>query len=79
MTPPVHLISSSSSDFQLVTLQIATFGLEEQEGIALRIRSFPVQKLILLCFESDKTKAYVLAGRIRDVIGMLVSVVFSIK
>ena len=36
---------------QLATLQVATFGSEGQEGIALGIRSFPVQKLAFICFD----------------------------
>jgi hypothetical protein len=41
---------------QLTTLQIATFGAEGQDGIALGIRSFPVHKLVLICFASDKLR-----------------------
>lgn len=73
MRSPIPLTSLSSNS-QLLTLQIATFGSEEQEGIALGIRSFPVQKLILLCFESDKSKTQVLADRIRDVIGIAITI-----
>jgi len=39
------------------TLQIATFGSDGQDGIALGIRSFSVHKLALICFNSDKNRA----------------------
>lgn len=40
-----------------VTLHIATFGNEGQEVIAGGIRSFPIHKLALLCYNADKQKA----------------------
>lgn len=59
---------------QLTTLQIATFGSEGQDGIALGIRSFPVHKLVLLCFGSDKNKAEEFSKRIKGVLGLSVTI-----
>jgi PII-like signaling protein len=55
---------------QLTTLQIATFGLDMQEGIASGIRNFPVHKLALICYSSDNQKAEEFARRIRIVLGI---------
>jgi len=52
------------------TLQIATFGSDGQDGIALGIRSFPVHKLVLICFQQDKNKAEDFAKKIRSVLGI---------
>jgi hypothetical protein len=59
---------------QLTTLQIATFGSEGQDGIALGIRSFPVHKLVLICFGSDKGKAEEFSSKIRKVLGLPVTI-----
>jgi hypothetical protein len=59
---------------QLVTLQIATFGSEGQEGIALGIRSFPVQKLAFICFDIDKNKAEEFARKIKNVLGLPITI-----
>ncbi len=59
---------------QLTTLQIATFGSEGQDGIALGIRSFPVHKLVLICFGSDKNKAEEFSKRIKGVLGLPVNI-----
>jgi hypothetical protein len=59
---------------QLVTLQIATFGSEGLEGIALGIRSFPVQKLAFICFDSDKNKAEEFALKIKNVLGLPITI-----
>src|SRR5438093_12926959 len=59
---------------QLNTLQIATFGSDMQEGIAAGIRNFPVHKLILLCYSTDKHKAEEFARRIRTVLGIPVTI-----
>lgn len=59
---------------QLTTLQIATFGSEGQDGIALGIRSFPVHKLVLICFGSDKNKAEEFSKRIKRVLGLSVNI-----
>ena len=59
---------------QLNALQIATFGSDMQEGIAAGIRNFPVHKLILLCYSTDKQKAEEFARRIRTVLGIPVTI-----
>jgi hypothetical protein len=59
---------------QLATLQVATFGSEGQDGIALGIRSFPVHKLVIICFASDKNKAEEFARKIRNVLGLPVTI-----
>jgi hypothetical protein len=59
---------------QLATLQIATFGSEGQEGIALGIRSFPVQKLAFICFDIDKNKAEEFARKIKNVLGLPITI-----
>src|SRR5919109_3981862 len=58
----------------LRTLQIATFGSDGQDGIALGIRSFPVHKLVMICFDSDKNRAEEFSRRIRSVLGLLVTI-----
>jgi len=52
------------------TLQIATFGPDGQDGIALGIRSFSVHKLALICFSSDKNRAEDFAKKIKSVLGV---------
>lgn len=52
------------------TLQIATFGSDGQDGIALGIRSFSVHKLALICFSSDKNKAEDFTRKIKSVLGV---------
>jgi hypothetical protein len=64
---------------QLTTLQIATFGSEGQDGIALGIRSFPVHKLVLLCYGSDKNKAEEFSKRIKGVLGLSVTIILVTK
>jgi hypothetical protein len=59
---------------QLATLQISTFGSEGQEGIALGIRSFPVQKLAFICFDTDKNKAEEFARKIKNVLGLPITI-----
>ena len=59
---------------QLKTLQISTFGSGGQDGIALGIRSFPVHKLVMICFDSDKNKAEEFSKRIRSVLGLPVTI-----
>jgi hypothetical protein len=59
---------------QLRTLQIATFGSDDQDGIALGIRSFPVHKLVMICFDSDKNKAEEFSKRIRGVLGLPITI-----
>lgn len=52
------------------TLQIATFGSDGQDGIALGIRSFSVHKLALICFSSDRNKAEDFTRKIKSVLGV---------
>lgn len=52
------------------TLQIATFGSDGQDGIALGIRSFSVHKLALICFSSDKNRAEDFTRKIKLVLGV---------
>ena len=59
---------------QMSTIQIATFGSEDQDTIASGIRNFPVHKLALICFESDKEKADDFSRRIRTVLGLPISI-----
>jgi hypothetical protein len=56
------------------TLQIATFGPDGQDTIALGIKNFPVHKLVLLCFDEDKNKAEEFSRRIKSVLGLPISV-----
>lgn len=60
--------------YPLSTLQIATFGSEGQEGITLGIRSFPVQKVALICFDNDNNKAKEFSREIRSVLGMPITI-----
>ncbi len=48
------------------TLQIATFGPDNQQGILSALRSFPVHKLSLVCYASDEQATKEFAKRIRD-------------
>jgi len=59
---------------QLKTIQIATFGSYGQDGIALGIRSFPIHKLALICFSSDKHNAEQFSSKIRNVLGLPVTI-----
>src|ERR671910_1664024 len=68
------MVGQYHNHHQLSTLQIATFGSEGQEGIALGIRSFPIQKLALICFDNDKNKAEESSRRIKSVLGMPITI-----
>jgi hypothetical protein len=59
---------------QLTTLQIATFGSDGQEGIALGIRSFPIHKLALICFSSDKHNAEEFSRKIKSILGITTTI-----
>jgi PII-like signaling protein len=61
------------------TLQIATFGSDGQEGIALGIRSFSVHKLALICFNSDKNRAEDFAKKIKSVLGVPITITIVTK
>lgn len=61
------------------TLQIATFGSDGQDGIALGIRSFSVHKLALICFSSDKNKAEEFAKKIKSILGIPITITIVTK
>ncbi|MGI0033980.1 MAG: hypothetical protein ACRD97_12020 [Nitrososphaeraceae archaeon] len=61
------------------TLQIATFGPDGQDGIALGIRSFSVHKLALICFSSDKCRADDFARKIKSVLGVPTTITIVTK
>jgi hypothetical protein len=61
------------------TLQIATFGSDGQDGIALGIRSFCVHKLALICFNSDKNRAEDFAKKIKSVLGVPITITIVTK
>ena len=63
----------------MMTLQIATFGRDGQEGIASGIRNFPVHKLALICFDSDKQRADEFSTKIRNVLGLPVIITLVTK
>jgi hypothetical protein len=54
----------------LKTLQIATFGYDDQEGISLGIRNFPIHQLILICYASDESKAIEYSKKMEMIIGI---------
>ena len=58
----------------LTTIQIATFSSEDQDGIALGIRSFPVHKLVLICYGSDRNKAEEFSRRIKSILGLTITI-----
>ena len=61
------------------TLQIATFGSDGQDGIALGIRSFSVHKLVLICFSNDKSKAEDFARKIKSILGIPITITIVTK
>ena len=54
----------------LKTLQIATFGYDDQEGISLGIRNFPIHQLVLICYESDESKSIEYSKKMEMIIGI---------
>jgi hypothetical protein len=64
---------------EMKTLQIATFGKNDQEGVALGLRSFPIHKLVLVCFDSDKDQANEFSYKIRTVLGISVTIYLITK
>jgi hypothetical protein len=52
------------------TLQIVTFGNDDQDGIALGIRNFPIHQLILICYSDDESKANDYLKKIGTIIGI---------
>lgn len=61
------------------TLQIATFGTDGQDAIALGIKSFPIHKLILICFHEDKNKAEEFSRRIKSILGLPITITLVTK
>jgi hypothetical protein len=61
------------------TLQIATFGSDGQDGIALGIRSFSVHKLALICFASDRNRAEDFTKKIKSVLGVPTTITIITK
>lgn len=53
-------------------LQIATYG-EDQEGITLGIKNFPIHKLTLLCYEDDRKRAEEFGRRISSTLSIPVN------
>jgi hypothetical protein len=53
-----------------LTLQIATFGPNDNEAIVSGIKSFPVHRLAIICFDYDKSKAEDFARKIKSVLGL---------
>lgn len=58
----------------LPTLQISTFGTNDNDFILMGIRSFPINKLVLICFDYDKQSAEDFGKKIRNVLGIEISV-----
>lgn len=54
----------------LKTLQIATFGPDDYDSVVLGIRSFPIHKLALICYDYDKGKADDFARKIKGLLGI---------
>ena len=51
---------------RFLTLQIATFGPDDYETIVSGIKSFPVHKLAIICYDYDKSKAEDFAKKIKS-------------
>jgi hypothetical protein len=58
----------------VLTLQIATFGPDDYDTIALGIRNFPIHKLALICYDYDKTRADEFSRRIRNLLNIHVAI-----
>ena len=61
------------------TLQIATFGDDDQDGIALGIQNFPVHQLVLLCYSDDESKAIKYSKKIEKIIGIGIEILLVQK
>jgi hypothetical protein len=70
---------AAAASQHMKTLQIATFGADGQDGIAIGIRSFPIHKLALICFSSDKSKAEEFSRKIREVLGIPITITLVAK
>lgn len=55
------------------TLQIATYGEQDKDGILAGIRNFPVHKMILLHYKDDTKQAEEFGGSLRSTLGVSVS------
>ena len=55
---------------RMKTLQIATFGDDDQDGIALGIQNFPIHQLVLICYSADESKAVTYSKKIETTIGI---------
>jgi hypothetical protein len=64
---------------EMKTLQIATFGKTDQDAVALGIRSFPIHKLVLICFDSDKNQAGEFSDKIRSILGISITITLVTK
>lgn len=60
-------------------MQIATFGTDGQDAIALGIKNFPIHKLILICFDEDKNKAEEFSRRIKSLLGLPITITLVTK
>jgi len=58
---------------RFLTLQIATFGPDDYEAIVSGIKSFPVHKLAIICYDHDKSKAEDFAKKIKSVLALPVN------
>lgn len=56
------------------TLQVATFGNDDNEYILMGIRSFPINKLALICFDYDSQCAEDFAKKIKNVLGIQIAI-----
>lgn len=57
-----------------LTLQIATFGPNDHEAIVSGIKSFPVHRLAIICFDYDKSKAEDFARKIKSALGLHINI-----
>lgn len=57
-----------------LTLQISTFGNDDNEYILMGIRNFPINKLALICFDYDNQCAEDFAKKIKNVLGIPITV-----
>lgn len=57
------------------TLQIATFGTGAEDIIIAGIRNFPVHRLILICYDSDRQSTEVFARKLSSFLGIRVNII----
>ena len=57
-------------NYRMKTLQIATFGDDDQDGIALGFQNFPIHQLVLICYSEDESKAIKYSKKIETIIGI---------